>query len=121
METCPETYLLSPGNGILGNTWVRFGHGHVIVKVGDIPVGSIFSRTGSGEVEGGISGEPECDAWRSALFWKETSAGRGTEGIGVEVAWMVGGIVRAGELSRAATAAAGSGEVAESWKSPVAV
>ena len=119
METCPETYWLSPRNGILGKTLVRFGH--VIVKVGDIPVGSIFSGTGSGEVEGGISGEPECDARRSALFWKETSAGGGTEGVGVEAAWMVGGIVRAEKLSRAATAAAGSGVVIESWKSPVAV
>ena len=121
METCPETYLLSPGNGILGNTWVRFGHGHVIVKVGDIPVGSIFSRTGSGEVEGGISGEPECDAWRSALFWKETSAGGGTESVGVDAAMIVGCMVWTEVLSRAARAAAGSGEVAESWKSPVAV
>ena len=121
METCPETYLLSPGNGILGKMWVRFGHGHVIVKVRDVPVGRIFSRTGSGEVEGGVSGEPECDARTSALFWKETSAGGGTEGVGVEAAWMARAIVRAGEWSRAATVAAGSGEVAESWKSPVAV
>ena len=119
MASCPETYWLSPGNGILDKTLVRFGH--VIVKVGDVPVGSIFSGTGSGEFEGGISGEPECDARRSALFWKETSEGGGTGGVGVEAAWIVGGIVRAGELSRAATAAAGSGEVAESWKSPVAV
>ena len=93
----------------------------MIVKVGDVPVGSVFSSTSSGKVEGGISGEPECDARRSALFWKETSAGGGTGGVGVEAAWMVGGIVRAEELSRAAAASAGSGEVAESWKSPVAV
>ena len=91
METCPETCWLSPRNGILVKTWVRFGQ--MIFKVGNVPVGSIISRTGSGELEGGISGEPECDARRSALFWKETSAGRGTEGVGVEVAWMVGGIV----------------------------
>ena len=95
---------------------VRFGH--VRVQVGDVPVGCIFSRTCSGEVEGGISGEPEFGARRSALFWKETSAGGETEVVGDEAAWIVGGIVwvclvqQQRQLHPVKT---------ESWLSPVAV
>ena len=92
----------------------------MIVKVGGIPVGSIFSST-SGEVEGGISGEPKCGARRFVLCWRETPARGRTEVVSVEAARMVGAIVRAEGLSRVATAAVGSGEVAELWKVSIAV
>ena len=98
---------------------VRFGHG--IVNVGGLPVEIIFSSTSSGEVEDRISGEPECGARRSALFWKEPSAGGATKLVSVEAARMVGAIIRAEGLSRVATAAVRSGEVAESGKFSVAV
>ena len=89
--------------------------------MGGVPFGSIFSGTISRDVEGGISGEPDCGTRRFALFWKETSAGGGMEVVSVEAARMVGAIVRAEGLSRVSTAAVGSGEVAESWKISVAV
>ena len=48
------------------------------------------------------------------LFWKETLAGGGAKVVDVEVSRMVGVIIQAEGSSRVATAAAGSGEVAES-------
>jgi hypothetical protein len=64
--------------------------------------------TCSGEVKVGIAGAPECTR-RLALFWKVTAEGK--EVVEVEVAWVVGYIVWAEGLSRAAPAAAGSGKV----------
>jgi hypothetical protein len=90
------------------------------VKVRDKDGPVISSGTASGEVEDGTSGAPEC-ARRSALFWKETAAGGRTEEVDVEVSRMVGAIVWAEGSSRVAAVAAGSGEVAESWKFSVAV
>ena len=86
-----------------------------MLKVGGVPVGSISSSTGSGEVDDGISGEPECDARRSALLWMGASADGGTDVVDVEVSQVMGGIVCAERLSCAASAAAESGEVAELW------
>ena len=82
---------------------MRFGQG--IIKFSGVPIGSIFSSTGSGEVEGGISGEPEYGARRSVFFWKETAAGGGTEEVDVEVLQVVGAIVREEGSSRATLAA----------------
>ena len=48
------------------------------------------------------------------LFWKETLAGGGAKVVDVEVSRMVGVIIQAEGSSHVATAAAGSGEVAES-------
>ena len=98
---------------------VRFRHG--IVQVAGVPIGSIFSRTASVEVEDGVSGEAECGARRFALLWKETSACGGVEAVVVEVSRMVDAIVRSESLSRVAASAAGSGEVAELWRLPVSV
>ena len=97
---------------------VRFRQG--IVKGGDVPFGSIFSRTGSREVEDGVSGEAECGARKSALLWKETSACGGAEAVVVEVSRMVDAIVLAEGLSRVGAVPAGSDEVAKSWRFPVA-
>lgn len=57
----------------------------------------------------------------SVLFWKVTVVGGGTEAVGVEASGMVGAILPAEELSRAATAEALSSDVAESWKFLVAI
>ena len=55
------------------------------------------------------------------MFWKEASAGGGAEVVIVEVSRMVGAIVWTEGLSRVAAAAAGSGEMAESWRFIVVV
>lgn len=87
-------------------------HGEVLGEV----VAVIPSSTGLEEAEDRIAGAPE---WirRSALFWGETAACAGTEEVDIEVSQ----VVRAGELVRAAEAAAGSGEVTESRTFSVAI